>query len=79
MNRFLEEKKCFWLNLLDDLEKKLEKQHEENVIILSDEISHLTQLITETEAKFQQPPNEFLQVSFKTSLTRLLHNQVEPL
>lgn len=68
MHRFLEEKKSFWLTLLDDLEIRIEKKHEENVVILSDEIFYLTQLITEIEGKSQQPANEFLQVRFKTSV-----------
>ncbi|XP_053154335.1 zinc finger protein RFP-like [Hemicordylus capensis] len=69
MQKFLEEKKCFWLALLDDLKKKIEKRQEENVTRLSEEIFSLTNLITEMERKSQQPASEFLQ-DIKSTLAR---------
>ncbi|XP_053159013.1 zinc finger protein RFP-like isoform X2 [Hemicordylus capensis] len=61
MQKLLEEKKSFWLALLDDLEKKTKKRQEENVTRLSEEILSLSNLITEMERKSLQPASEFLQ------------------
>ncbi|XP_062977752.1 zinc finger protein RFP-like [Elgaria multicarinata webbii] len=69
MQKFLEEKKCFWLTLLDDLEKKIEKRQEENDARLSEEISSLNKLIREMESKLQQPASEFLQ-DIRSTLNR---------
>ncbi|XP_019388800.1 PREDICTED: zinc finger protein RFP-like [Crocodylus porosus] len=51
---------------LGELEKEAEKIQEAKVIKLSEEISHLSELISEMEAKCQQPASEFLQGIRKT-------------
>ncbi|XP_060095128.1 zinc finger protein RFP-like isoform X2 [Heteronotia binoei] len=74
MQNFLEEKKDFWLGKLNYLEKEIQKRREENVSILSEEISRLGLLIMEMEEKCQQPTTEFLQ-DISIALSRYEKNQ----
>ncbi|XP_015279148.1 PREDICTED: E3 ubiquitin-protein ligase TRIM39-like [Gekko japonicus] len=61
MHKTLEKDEHFWLAQLDELEMKLLKKQEENFAKLSQEISMLSNLITEIEGTCQQPASEFLQ------------------
>ncbi|XP_053148520.1 zinc finger protein RFP-like isoform X2 [Hemicordylus capensis] len=76
MHRFIEEKEHLWLTQLEDLKKDFEERHQEIVTRLSAEISRLSNLITEMEGKFQQPPQEFLQ-DIRITLSRYKKQQVE--
>ncbi|XP_053155946.1 zinc finger protein RFP-like [Hemicordylus capensis] len=73
--KFLEEKKHFWLAQLDDLEKEMQTRQEENVTRFSEESSRLSNLITEMEEKCQQPASEFLQ-EIGDTLSRYQNEQV---
>ncbi|XP_014379502.2 zinc finger protein RFP-like [Alligator sinensis] len=64
-HQFLQEQEQLLLAQLGELEKKVENMQKEKVIKLS-EISHLNELISEMEAKCQQPASEFLQDIRKT-------------
>ncbi|KYO25299.1 zinc finger protein RFP-like [Alligator mississippiensis] len=64
--QFLQEQEQLLLAQLGELEKKVENMQKEKVIKLSEEISHLNELISEMEAKCQQPASEFLQDIRKT-------------
>ncbi|XP_066473550.1 zinc finger protein RFP-like [Tiliqua scincoides] len=59
MHKFLEEKEQYWLTELVDLEEDIKRM--QGSTDLSEEISHLSDLIKEVEEKCQQPPSEFLQ------------------
>ncbi|KAL8213082.1 UNVERIFIED_CONTAM: hypothetical protein K2H54_060667 [Gekko kuhli] len=72
MHKILEEKEHEWLSQLEEMEK----MKEENIKWLSEEISHLSCLITEMEGKCQQPSREFLQ-DLKSTLNRYKKEQVE--
>ncbi|XP_044281404.1 zinc finger protein RFP-like isoform X2 [Varanus komodoensis] len=58
---FFVEKGELWLGQLDDLEEEMKKRQEESLCKLSEEISQLSQLISEMEEKCLQPASEFLQ------------------
>nr|XP_060615934.1 zinc finger protein RFP-like [Anolis sagrei ordinatus] len=64
--KLLEERKCFWLGKLRDLEKAMKEEEKEGLDKLSAEISELSQLIGEMEEKCLQPPNKLLQVRVNT-------------
>nr|XP_056700997.1 zinc finger protein RFP-like [Euleptes europaea] len=76
MRKILEEKEQAWLSQLEEMEKEMKERKEENVRRLSEEISHLSRLITEMEGKCQQPSNEFLQ-DLQCTLNRYKKEQVE--
>lgn len=59
---FLEEQERHLLAQLENTERDVEKTQEENVTILTKEISQLDAIIQETEEKCQQPASQFLQV-----------------
>uniref|UniRef100_G1MPQ5 Uncharacterized protein n=1 Tax=Meleagris gallopavo TaxID=9103 RepID=G1MPQ5_MELGA len=59
---FLEEQEHHLLAQLENTERDVEKTQEENVTILTKEISHLDAIIQEMEEKCQQPASNFLQV-----------------
>lgn len=59
---FLEEQEHHLLAQLENMERDVEKTQEENVTILTKEISHLDTIIQEMEEKCQQPASKFLQV-----------------
>ncbi|XP_042304490.1 zinc finger protein RFP-like [Sceloporus undulatus] len=61
IHTFLKEKLKTSLTNLRDLEKETEEKYKARVATLSEESSHLTDLITEVETKCQQLPSEFLQ------------------
>ncbi|XP_072213864.1 E3 ubiquitin-protein ligase TRIM7-like [Excalfactoria chinensis] len=67
---FLEEQEHHLLAQLENMERDVEKTQEENVTILTKEISHLDTIIQEVEEKCQQPASEFLQ-DIKSTLSRL--------
>ncbi|XP_052527428.1 E3 ubiquitin-protein ligase TRIM7-like isoform X2 [Tympanuchus pallidicinctus] len=58
---FLEEQERHLLAQLENTERDVEKTQEENVTILTKEISQLDAIIQETEEKCQQPASQFLQ------------------
>lgn len=68
MHKFLDVKGSSWLIQLADLEKEIKKRQEENVARLSEEISHVRDLIKDVETKCQQPSIEFLQVRIQTKV-----------
>ncbi|XP_062978415.1 zinc finger protein RFP-like [Elgaria multicarinata webbii] len=61
MHKNLEEKACFWLAELEELEQEIEEKQGRNAARRSEEISHLSQLITEIEGKCQRPASNFLE------------------
>uniref|UniRef100_A0A8C8SS44 RING-type E3 ubiquitin transferase n=1 Tax=Pelusios castaneus TaxID=367368 RepID=A0A8C8SS44_9SAUR len=67
LRQFLEEQECLLLARLDELDKEIAKERDENITKLSDEISCLGDLICELEGRCQQPASEFLQVSLLLS------------
>ncbi|XP_030390647.1 zinc finger protein RFP-like isoform X1 [Gopherus evgoodei] len=58
---FLEAQERLLLAWLEELDKETVKMQDENVTKLSEEISRLSDLISEIEKKCQQPTSEFLQ------------------
>uniref|UniRef100_A0A8C8S0K4 Zinc finger protein RFP-like n=1 Tax=Pelusios castaneus TaxID=367368 RepID=A0A8C8S0K4_9SAUR len=62
LRQFLEEQERLLLAQLEKLEKEMGMFHTDNITTLSEEISHLSELISEVEGKCQKPTNEFLQV-----------------
>uniref|UniRef100_A0A8B9NLK6 Zinc finger protein RFP-like n=1 Tax=Accipiter nisus TaxID=211598 RepID=A0A8B9NLK6_9AVES len=62
---FLEDHARHLLAQVGDLERDIEKMHEENITSLTKEISRLDTLIQEMEEKCQQPASKFLQVREK--------------
>ncbi|XP_026513613.1 zinc finger protein RFP-like [Terrapene carolina triunguis] len=58
---FLEEQERLLLAQLEKLDKETEKIQNENATKLSEQISHLSELISEMEGKCQKPVSEFLQ------------------
>eukprot|EP00076_Gallus_gallus_P045996 XP_025011534.1 uncharacterized protein LOC430359 isoform X2 [Gallus gallus] len=67
---FLEEQEHHLLAQLENMERDVEKTQEENVTILTKEISHLDTIIQEMEEKCQQPASKFLQ-DIRSTLSRL--------
>ncbi|XP_010724901.1 tripartite motif-containing protein 10-like [Meleagris gallopavo] len=67
---FLEEQEHHLLAQLENTERDVEKTQEENVTILTKEISHLDAIIQEMEEKCQQPASNFLQ-DIRSTLSRL--------
>uniref|UniRef100_A0A8C8RK33 Zinc finger protein RFP-like n=1 Tax=Pelusios castaneus TaxID=367368 RepID=A0A8C8RK33_9SAUR len=61
LRQFLEEQERLLLAQLEKLEKEMGMFHTDNITTLSEEISHLSELISEVEGKCQKPTNEFLQ------------------
>ncbi|XP_039358194.1 zinc finger protein RFP-like [Mauremys reevesii] len=61
LRQFLEEQERLLLARLEELDKEIVKIQDENVTKLSEEISRLTDLISEIEEKCQQPASDFLQ------------------
>uniref|UniRef100_A0A674ID52 Uncharacterized protein n=1 Tax=Terrapene triunguis TaxID=2587831 RepID=A0A674ID52_9SAUR len=62
LRQFLEEQERLLLAQLEKLDEAIVKIQNENVTKLSEEISHLSELIGEMEGKCQKPASEFLQV-----------------
>ncbi|XP_042310823.1 tripartite motif-containing protein 10-like [Sceloporus undulatus] len=58
---FLDLKKHFWLNQLENLEMEIKRREEEKLTQLSEENLQLSQVITEMEGMCQQPTSDFLQ------------------
>ncbi|CAM5157482.1 unnamed protein product, partial [Eretmochelys imbricata] len=63
--QFLEEQERLLLVQLEKLDKEIVKIQNENITKLSKEISHLSELISEMEGKYQKPAREFLQTCEK--------------
>ncbi|CAM5104940.1 unnamed protein product, partial [Natator depressus] len=61
LRQFLEEQERLLLAQLEKLDKKIVKIENENITKLSEEISCLSELISEMEGKCQKPASEFLQ------------------
>uniref|UniRef100_A0A8C3SGM5 Uncharacterized protein n=1 Tax=Chelydra serpentina TaxID=8475 RepID=A0A8C3SGM5_CHESE len=62
LRQFLEEQERLLLARLEELDKEIVKIQDENVTKVSEEISRLSDLISQMEGKCQQPTSEFLQV-----------------
>uniref|UniRef100_A0A452I040 Tripartite motif containing 39 n=1 Tax=Gopherus agassizii TaxID=38772 RepID=A0A452I040_9SAUR len=60
LRQFLEEQERLLLVRLEKLDKEIVKIWNENNTILSEEISRLSELISELEGKYQKPASEFL-------------------
>nr|XP_028575661.1 zinc finger protein RFP-like isoform X2 [Podarcis muralis] len=75
MYNFLEEMELLRLAKLEGLKKEVEVIQKENLTRLTEEISHLSNLITEVERNCQQPENEFPQ-DIKKVLSRYEKGQV---
>uniref|UniRef100_A0A8C8RJM1 Uncharacterized protein n=1 Tax=Pelusios castaneus TaxID=367368 RepID=A0A8C8RJM1_9SAUR len=67
LRQFLEEQERLLLAQLEKLEKEMGMFHTDNITTLSEEISHLSELISEVEGKCQKPTNEFLQHRDRTA------------
>uniref|UniRef100_A0A8C3T9N3 Zinc finger protein RFP-like n=1 Tax=Chelydra serpentina TaxID=8475 RepID=A0A8C3T9N3_CHESE len=65
LRQFLEEQERLLLAQLEKLEKEIVKIRREKIIKLSEEISCLSELISEMEGKCQKPVSEFLQVRLR--------------
>uniref|UniRef100_A0A452I059 Zinc finger protein RFP-like n=1 Tax=Gopherus agassizii TaxID=38772 RepID=A0A452I059_9SAUR len=65
LRQFLEEQERLLLVRLEKLDKEIVKIWNENNTILSEEISRLSELISELEGKYQKPASEFLQGKFQ--------------
>ncbi|XP_043359537.1 tripartite motif-containing protein 15-like [Dermochelys coriacea] len=66
---FLEEKERLFLAQLDKLDEEIMKIQKDHVTQLSEEISHLSDLISELEGKYQKPASEFPQ-DVRSTLSR---------
>ncbi|XP_067414671.1 zinc finger protein RFP-like [Emydura macquarii macquarii] len=69
LRRFLEEQEQHLLAQLLKLDNKILKIQTENINKLSAEMSHLTELISDIEGKYQKPASEFLQ-DIRSTLSR---------
>uniref|UniRef100_A0A8C0ITF0 Zinc finger protein RFP-like n=1 Tax=Chelonoidis abingdonii TaxID=106734 RepID=A0A8C0ITF0_CHEAB len=65
LRQFLKEQERLLLAQLENLDQEIERIQNENFSKLSEEISHLSELIGETEGKCQKPASEFLRVRLK--------------
>ncbi|XP_067391488.1 zinc finger protein RFP-like [Emydura macquarii macquarii] len=69
LRQFLEEKERLLLAQLEKLDKEIVKIQNENITKLCEEISHLSELISEMEGKCHKPATEFLQ-DIRSTLSR---------
>ncbi|XP_065268959.1 zinc finger protein RFP-like [Emys orbicularis] len=69
LRQFLEEQERLLLAQLEKLDRKVVTIQNDNVSKLSEEISCLSELISELEGKYQKPATEFLQ-DFRSTLSR---------
>ncbi|KAM9119099.1 tripartite motif-containing protein 10-like [Pangshura tecta] len=69
LRQFLEDQERLLLAQLEKLDKEILRIQKENVTKLSEEISHLSELIRELEGKCQKPASEFLQ-DVRSTLSR---------
>ncbi|XP_006020312.1 zinc finger protein RFP-like [Alligator sinensis] len=69
LHQFLEERELFFLAQLEVLDKETVKKQNEYTTGLTQEITHLKNLISEMEGKCQQPASEFLQ-DIRNTLSR---------
>ncbi|XP_037769343.2 zinc finger protein RFP isoform X3 [Chelonia mydas] len=69
LRQFLEEQERLLLGQLDKLDEEIVWIQNENVSIFSEEISHLSELISELEGKCQKPASVFLQ-DVRSTLSR---------
>ncbi|XP_006038849.1 tripartite motif-containing protein 15-like isoform X2 [Alligator sinensis] len=76
LHRFLEEQERLVLAELGEVESRIEKSQGETVTQLSEEISHLTNLIRELEGKCQQAASDLLQ-DMRSTLSRCRKEQFQ--
>ncbi|XP_059571094.1 E3 ubiquitin-protein ligase TRIM15-like isoform X2 [Alligator mississippiensis] len=76
LRRFLEEQERLVLAELGEVESSIEKSQGETVTQLSEEISHLTNLIRELEGKCQQAASDLLQ-DMRSTLSRCRKEQFQ--
>ncbi|XP_039357599.1 E3 ubiquitin-protein ligase TRIM7-like, partial [Mauremys reevesii] len=69
LQQFLEEQERLLLTQLEKLDEEIMKIQNENITKLSEEIFHLSELISELEGMCQKPASEFLQ-DVKSTLSR---------
>ncbi|KYO21512.1 hypothetical protein Y1Q_0001699 [Alligator mississippiensis] len=69
LHQFIEEQERLLLAQLAELEREIEKSHEETVTKVSEEVSHLDNLIREMECQCQKPPRDLLQ-GIRSTLSR---------
>ncbi|CAM4560463.1 unnamed protein product [Lepidochelys kempii] len=69
LRQFLEEEEHLLLAQLENLEKAIVKIQNDNVIKMSEEISRLSNLISDLEGKCQKPASEFLR-DVRSTLSR---------
>ncbi|XP_067419830.1 zinc finger protein RFP-like [Emydura macquarii macquarii] len=69
LRQLLEEQERLLLAQLEKLNKKIVKIQNENITKLCEEISHLSELISDIEGKCQKPASEFLQ-DIRSTLSR---------
>ncbi|XP_074928154.1 zinc finger protein RFP-like [Chelonoidis abingdonii] len=69
LRQFLKEQERLLLAQLENLDQEIERIQNENFSKLSEEISHLSELIGETEGKCQKPASEFLR-DVRSTLSR---------
>uniref|UniRef100_A0A8C0GIX0 Uncharacterized protein n=1 Tax=Chelonoidis abingdonii TaxID=106734 RepID=A0A8C0GIX0_CHEAB len=69
LRHLLEEQERLLLTRLGEVEKEIVNWQNGSVAKLSEEISHLSELISELEKKYQQPVSEFLQ-DIRSTLNR---------
>ncbi|XP_067425842.1 zinc finger protein RFP-like [Emydura macquarii macquarii] len=69
LRKFLEDQERLLLARLETLDKEIVKIQNENVSKLSKEISHLSELISDIEGKYQESASEFLQ-DIRSTLSR---------
>uniref|UniRef100_A0A8C0IRD0 B30.2/SPRY domain-containing protein n=1 Tax=Chelonoidis abingdonii TaxID=106734 RepID=A0A8C0IRD0_CHEAB len=73
LRQFLEEQERLLLAQLEKLDKEIVKIQNESVSEVSEEISHLGNLISEMEGKCQKPVTELLQVRLSQKYSRSQH------
>ncbi|CAM4556679.1 unnamed protein product [Lepidochelys kempii] len=77
LRQFLEEEEHLLLAQLENLEKAIVKIQNDNVIKMSEEISRLSNLISDLEGKCQKPASEFLR-DVRSTLSSVREGEVPP-
>ncbi|CAM4558580.1 unnamed protein product [Lepidochelys kempii] len=77
LRQFLEEEEHLLLAQLENLEKAIVKIQNDNVIKMSEEISRLSNLISDLEGKCQKPASEFLRDVRSTLSRDILSSELE--
>uniref|UniRef100_A0A8C3HA05 Zinc finger protein RFP n=1 Tax=Chrysemys picta bellii TaxID=8478 RepID=A0A8C3HA05_CHRPI len=78
LRQFLEEQERLLLAQLEKLDKVFVKIQNEKITKLSEEISYLSELISELEGKYQKPASEFLQVRLRLWGWNMVNMTLDP-